>query len=187
MSNTVVILRALSLVAFVSPMLRGSGARRATASKQVHHDGAGQAPVAANFAAFALFFLSLAIFPGDAAGSVALLLASAGLILAIAGGVLVARSRAELGPAWSFAPKADEKTGIVVTAPYRLVRHPIYLLAMGEAVAFSSCPAFLIVLWAIIPTFAWRAWAEEGLLSRTFGERYIRYRKQTKMMIPYLF
>ena len=36
------------------------------------------------------------------------------------------------------------------------------------------------------PTFAWRARAEETLLSRTFGESYARYRKQTKMIIPYL-
>jgi protein-S-isoprenylcysteine O-methyltransferase Ste14 len=43
------------------------------------------------------------------------------------------------------------------------------------------------VLIGIVPTFAWRAQAEEKLLSRTFGERYALYRKQTKMMIPYLF
>jgi protein-S-isoprenylcysteine O-methyltransferase Ste14 len=60
------------------------------------------------------------------------------------------------------------------------------LLAAGEAVAFSSWPAFIVVLIGIVPTFAWRARAEEKLLSRTFGERYALYRKQTKMMIPYL-
>ena len=30
----------------------------------------------------------------------------------------------------------------------------------------------MIVLSGIVPTFAWRARAEEKLLSRTFGERY---------------
>ena len=85
---------------------------------------------------------------------------------------------------------ADQGTGFVTTGPYRLVRHPIYLglalLAMGQAIAFGSWPAFLIVLSGIVPTFAWRARAEETLLSRTFGARYALYRKQTKMIIPHL-
>ena len=87
-------------------------------------------------------------------------------------------------------PIADEATGLVTTGPYRLVRHPIYLglsmLAMGEALAFASWPAFLVVLAGIVPTFVWRASAEEKLLTATFGERYARYRKQTKMIIPRL-
>ncbi|MBA3496787.1 MAG: isoprenylcysteine carboxylmethyltransferase family protein [Gemmatimonadales bacterium] len=70
------------------------------------------------------------------------------------------------------------------------MRHPIYLglalLAMGQALAFDSWPALLIVLSGIVPTFAWRAHAEEKLLSRTFGERYEVYRQRTKMIVPYL-
>jgi protein-S-isoprenylcysteine O-methyltransferase Ste14 len=81
-------------------------------------------------------------------------------------------------------------TGLVTTGPYRLVRHPIYLglvlLATGEALAFGSWPALMIVLSGIVPTFAWRAYAEEALLSQTFGESYAVYRKQTKMIIPHL-
>jgi hypothetical protein len=38
----------------------------------------------------------------------------------------------------------------------------------------------------IVPTFAWRAYTEERLLSHTFGERYAIYRKRTKRIIPYL-
>ena len=79
---------------------------------------------------------------------------------------------------------------IITTGPYRLVRHPIYLglalLAMGEALAFVSWIAVLNVLCWIIPTFAWRAHAEETLLRRTFGESYGLYRKHTKMIIPRL-
>jgi len=120
----------------------------------------------------------------------ALLLAATGCLLAVAGAAVVLRSRAELGSAWSFVPMADEGTGLVTTGPYRFVRHPIYLgpsmLAMGEALAFNSWPAFAILLSGIVPTFVWRACAEEKLLSRTFGGRYAHYRKQTKMIIPHL-
>jgi protein-S-isoprenylcysteine O-methyltransferase Ste14 len=152
--------------------------------------GSDRVPLVANLAAFGLYLPSLLVFSGSSAGSTALLLASSGSLLAVAGAALVLRSRAELGPAWSFVPKADQGTGLVTTGPYRLVRHPIYLglalLAMGQALAFGSWPALMIVLSGIVPTFAWRARAEEKLLSRTFGERYAIYRQRTKMIVPYL-
>ncbi len=120
----------------------------------------------------------------------ALPLALSGCLLALAGAAFVLRSRAELGPAWNFMPKADRGAGLVTTGPYRLVRHPIYLglalLAMGEALSFGSWPALMIALSGIVPTFAWRARAEEKLLSRAFGERYAVYRQRTKMIIPHL-
>jgi protein-S-isoprenylcysteine O-methyltransferase Ste14 len=145
----------------------------------------------ANLAAFGLFFPTLLMFSGRSEASIAMLLALSGCVLAVAGAALVLRSRAELGPAWSFVPKADQVTGLVTTGPYRLVRHPIYLglvvLSLGQALAFGSWLGCLIVLVGIIPTFAWRARAEETLLSRTFGERYALYCRQTKMIIPYLF
>ena len=120
----------------------------------------------------------------------ALLLALAGCLLALAGSALILRSRAALGPAWSLVPRADQRMGLVTTGPYRLVRHPIYLglsmLAAGEALAFGSWPALTIVLSGIVPTFAWRARAEDKLLSRTFGQRYEVYRQRTRMIIPQL-
>lgn len=118
----------------------------------------------------------------------ALLLASSGCLLAVASAALVLRSRIELGQAWSLVPMADEATGLVTSGPYRLVRHPIYLglagLAMGEALAFGSWPALLVALCGIVPTFVWRARAEERLLSRALGDSYALYRRRTRMMIP---
>ena len=189
MSTLVIVFRTVSLLAFAGPMLLGVGGRRGEPKTRARHRG-GRAPVVANLAAFGVFFPALIIFSGNANGFTALLLASLGSLLAVAGAALVLRSRAVLGPAWSFLPKAGQETGLVTTGPYRLVRHPIYLglalLAIGEALAFSSWPAFLIVLSGIVPTFAWRAQAEETLLSRTFGKRYALYKKQTKMIFPYL-
>ena len=191
MSTTLVmVLRAASLVAFAAPLLlavAGRPRRRNTLPAQGRGD---RAPLLANLAAFGLFFPSLLTFPGTLDGHAALLLALTGCFLALAGAALVLRARMELGPAWSFVPIADEATGLVTTGPYRLVRHPIYLglsmLAMGEALAFASWLAFLAVLAGIVPTFAWRALAEEKLLTATFAEHYTRYRKQTKMLIPRL-
>ena len=191
MSTALVIaLRAASLIAFAAPLLLAVGGRRRTLKTRPGQGRGDRAPVLANLTAFGLFFPSLLAFPGTLEGYAALLLALTGCLLAVGGAAVVLRSRMELGPAWSFVPIADEATGLVTTGPYRLVRHPIYLglsmLAMGEALAFASWPALLVVLAGIVPTFVWRASAEEKLLIATFGERYALYRKQTKMILPRL-
>jgi protein-S-isoprenylcysteine O-methyltransferase Ste14 len=191
MSTLVVVLRIVPLLAFAGSMLRSASGHRGGAKARARQSGSDRAPLVANFAAFGVYVSSLLVFSGSSAGSAALLLASSGALLGLAGAAVVVRSRAELGPAWSFVPQADPGTGLVRTGPYRLVRHPIYfglfLFAMGEALAFGSWPAVMIVLSGIGPTLAWRARAEEKLLSRTFGDRYAAYRQRTRMIIPYLF
>jgi protein-S-isoprenylcysteine O-methyltransferase Ste14 len=187
MSTLVIVLRIVSLA--VAGLLWLAVTRRCGGPRtRARQSGSDRAPLVANLAAVGLYLPSLLVFSGSPAGLTALLLASSGSLLAVAGVALVLRSRAELGPAWSFVPKADQVTGLVTTGPYRLVRHPIYLglalLVMGEALAFGSWPALMIVLSGIVPTLAWRARAEEKLLSRTFGERYAAYRQRTRMMIP---
>jgi protein-S-isoprenylcysteine O-methyltransferase Ste14 len=190
MSTLVIVLRIVSLFAFAGPLLLAVTGRCGGPKTRARRSGGDRAPLVANLAAFGVYLPSLFVFSGRPAGPTALLLASSGSLLAVAGAALVLRSRAELGPAWSFVPKADQGTGLVTTGPYRLVRHPIYLglalLAMGQALAFGSGPALMIVLSGIVPTFVWRARAEEKLLGRTFGERYAVYRQRTKMIIPYL-
>jgi protein-S-isoprenylcysteine O-methyltransferase Ste14 len=190
MSTLVIVLRIVSLLAFAAPMLLGVSGRHGESKTRARRSGSDRAPLMANLAAFGLSFLSLPVFSGSSEAFVALPLALSGCLLALVGAALVLRSRAELGPAWSFVAKADQGTGLVTTGPYRRVRHPIYLglalLAVGAALAFGSWPALVIVLCGIVPTFAWRARAEEKLLSRTFGERYAVYRQRTKMIIPYL-
>jgi protein-S-isoprenylcysteine O-methyltransferase Ste14 len=193
MSTMVIVLRTVSLLVFAGPILLGVGERTdgriGERKPRMSHRCHSRAPVVANFAAFGLFFVSLTI-SGTASASTALWLAWLGSLIATAGAALVLRSRIALGTAWSFTPQVDQETGFVATGPYRLVRHPIYLgfclLAMGEALAFSSWTGVVFVLFAIIPTLAWRARAEEALLNRTFGERYALYQKQTSLIIPHL-
>lgn len=190
MSTLVILLRIISLLALAGPMLLRVNTPHEELKTRAAKDGRGRAPVMANFSAIALFFSSLLIFAGSSEAAMALPLALSGCLLALAGAAVVLRSRAELGSAWSFVPKAHQTTGLITTGPYRLVRHPIYLglalLAMGEALAFGSWPACFIVLSGIVPTFVWRARAEEKLLIRTFGQRYEDYRQRTRMIIPHL-
>jgi protein-S-isoprenylcysteine O-methyltransferase Ste14 len=190
MSTLTVVLRIVALLAFAGLTLLTVSWSRGQAKTRTPQDRGDRAPLVANFTAFGLFFLSLLIFSCSPAGFMALLLALSGSLLALAGAAFVVICHAELGAAWSFAPKADQSTGLITTGPYRLVRHPIYLglalLVVGEAIAFGGWPALFIALSAIVPTLAWRARAEEKLLSRTFGEPYEVYRKRTKMIVPHL-
>ena len=190
MSTIVIVLRLLSVAVFAAPMLLSDGVRSAEPAAVVHRRAIARTPLIANLAAFALFLASLCFFSSSPAGHAALPAAVSGLALALTGAALVLRSRAELGSAWSLLPKADRDTGLVTTGPYRLVRHPIYLgltlIAAGNALGFGSVAALLIVAFAVVPTFAWRARVEEGELSRTFGETFAVYRQRTKLIIPHL-
>ena len=191
MSTLVIVLRILPLLAFAGSMWCSASAHRGGGKARAGQRGGDRAPLVANVAAFSVYVVSLLVFSGRSAGFAALVLAWSGALLGLAATTVVVRSRAELGPAWSLVPRADQATRLVTTGPYRLVRHPIYfgllLLAIGEALAFGSWPAVVIVLSGIAPTFAWRAYAEETLLSRTFGDRYTAYRQRTTMIVPYLF
>src|SRR6185437_1842694 len=190
MLTLTVVLRIVAVLAFAGLTLLTVSWSRGQAKTRAPQDRGDRAPMVAHFIALGLLFLSLLISSSSPAGFIALLLALSGSLLALAGAALVVICHGELGAAWSFAPKADQSTGLVTTGPYRLVRHPIYLglalLVMGEALAFGSWPALLIALSGIVPTLAWRARAEENVLSRTFGERYEVYRQRTKMIIPHL-
>src|SRR5687768_15459834 len=104
MSTLVIVLRIASVLAFAGPMLLPVIGRRGGLETRARQAGSDRAPLVANLAAFGLYFPSLVVFVASPAGSTALLLASTGSLLAIAGAALVLRSRAVLGPAWSLAP-----------------------------------------------------------------------------------
>lgn len=190
MALTVVMIRILPLIVFSLVMWLGVSGHREGAKLRGHEGSAKRAPVAANAAALGSYFVSLLTFSGSSTATAAFVLAASGSLLGLVGVGIVVWSRRELGAAWSFAPMANERTGLVTTGPYRVVRHPIYLgltlLSLGQAIGFANWLAVLIVGCAVVPTFVWRARTEEELLHRTFGERYAAYRKHTRMIIPHV-
>jgi protein-S-isoprenylcysteine O-methyltransferase Ste14 len=190
MALRVVIIRILPLIVFSLVMWLGVRGRCEAAKLRGQQARPSRGPVAANVSALGSYFVSLPLCSGSSTASAALALAAFGSLLGLVGVGIVVRSRRELGEAWSFSPTANERTGLVMTGPYRVVRHPIYLgltlLSLGQAIGFANWVAVLIVGCAVVPTFVWRARAEEKLLHRTFGERYGAYRKHTRMMIPHV-
>ncbi|MGE5834597.1 MAG: methyltransferase [Acidobacteriota bacterium] len=191
MLSALTILRCIALLAFAVPMLIRRTVDHRTAGNASGGRLGSRLPFLANVGAWSLFAGLLIVRSEETAGLTALYLAATGAVVAAGGSAVIQWSRANLGEAWSFIPTAAAQSGLVSTGPYRLVRHPIYLglslVALGQAIAFSSRPAFLVVLVAVIPTLLWRARVEEAMLTTVFGDRYLHYKTRTRMIVPYVF
>ena len=97
-------------------------------------------------------------------------------------------ARVSIGRNWGMPMTQSSDPELVTSGPYRLVRHPIYsglLLALiGTAVALSW-------LWLIAAAlggayFIYSALCEERFLESQFPSAYVRYRRSTKMLVPFI-
>jgi protein-S-isoprenylcysteine O-methyltransferase Ste14 len=116
-----------------------------------------------------------------APGSVAINATSAGLILL--GNYLSIVSVLSLGRSLSIMPEARR---LVVTGPYRLVRHPLYaaeeVAILGVWLQFMSWPATAILIGHLVIQL-WRLGYEEDVLRQSFPE-YDDYARKTARLVP---
>lgn len=112
-----------------------------------------------------------------------------GLVLFGAGLALAVWARVYIGRNWGTPMSEKDDPELVTRGPYGRVRHPIYsgiILAMaGTAVAVSAY--WLVVFVPLGAYFVYSAFVEEADMMRLFPEQYPRYRRATKMLIPYVF
>ncbi|MDR1723545.1 MAG: isoprenylcysteine carboxylmethyltransferase family protein [Tannerella sp.] len=93
-----------------------------------------------------------------------------------------------LGDNWSPVLETRREHTLVVTGPYRYVRHPMYTDMLLWAVSFSLLTAnwfyasTLAVGLAILLSI--RIPDEERLMAARFGDEYRNYMRQTKRLIP---
>jgi protein-S-isoprenylcysteine O-methyltransferase len=117
-------------------------------------------------------------------------LALAGLGLAICGVGLSIWARLILGENWSSFPSIKQNHRLIVTGPYRLVRHPIYsgflIALLGSALQFGLIRSFLALLTCAIGLYL-KVSAEEEFMVQRFGEAYLRYRRNVNALVPFLF
>ena len=98
-------------------------------------------------------------------------------------------ARIHLGQYWSgrVTIKVDHK--LVRTGPYKMVRNPIYTGILfgfiGTALVIGEIRAWLAVALVIV-SFWLKIRAEEKFLFEEFGQDYLEYKKEVKMLIPYL-
>jgi len=96
-------------------------------------------------------------------------------------------ARVFLGANWSATVTIKQDHEIIRSGPYALVRHPIYsglLLGMlGTAIAIGEMRGLvgLVFLgwWLKLQT-------EEQFLVEQFGTQYLKYRQETKALIPFV-
>jgi protein-S-isoprenylcysteine O-methyltransferase Ste14 len=117
-------------------------------------------------------------------------IALAGLGLAICGVGLSIWARLILGENWSNFPSLKQNHALIMTGPYRLVRHPIYtgllIALLGSALQYGLVRSFLAVLTCVVGLYL-KVSVEEEFMVQRFGEAYLRYRKNVSALVPYVF
>lgn len=112
-----------------------------------------------------------------------------GLIVAALGTGVAVWSRILLGRNWSLAVQQKEDHELIKAGPYKLVRHPIYsgllLLFTGHAIIVGDYRGILAVL-IVFLSFWFKLKKEETVLTQTFGDQYLEYKKETKAIVPFV-
>ena len=143
-------------------------------------------PVAVALIAAALMWLLARVvpWPGDLLGGLlaALLIALAGVAVAVAGVVAFRQARTTVNPM-----KPETASALVVRGVYHLTRNPMYLgmalvlaawaVWLGSAAAAAVLPAFTLYMtrFQIVP--------EERALAARFGEQFEAYRRRVPRWI----
>jgi len=125
--------------------------------------------------------LSAPLFPGT-------LFAACGVVLAYAGIGLAVWARVYLGRNWGMPMSVKENPELVTGGPYSYIRHPIYsgvfLAIFGSALASNAW--WLIVFAPTLLYFVFSAKSEEKLMLQQFPDQYPEYMKRTKAFIPFV-
>jgi len=114
---------------------------------------------------------------------------SVGVVLCLAGMVILVWARRCLGRNWSQTVSIKEEHELVTWGPYRVIRHPMYagglLACLGSAIACGGTwIVFLVVLGSL---FSWRVAQEDRLMARQFPREYPAYMRGTKRLVPFVF
>jgi protein-S-isoprenylcysteine O-methyltransferase Ste14 len=110
-----------------------------------------------------------------------------GLVVGLAGAVLLVWASVLLGRLMIHKAAVREDHALIESGPYRFVRHPVYAgylaLLLGCGVASSN-----VCLWLIWPVsllgILIQAASEEQLLRERFGQEYERYVRRTGRLVP---
>lgn len=115
-------------------------------------------------------------------------LAGVGLAVWAAGLGLAVWARLYIGRNWGMPMTKREHPDLVITGPYRYIRHPIYtgiiFGLLGTALATTLYA--LIAVAALAGLFIYSATREERFLAEEFPDDYPEYKAHSKMLIPFL-
>ncbi|HLC95268.1 MAG TPA: isoprenylcysteine carboxylmethyltransferase family protein [Patescibacteria group bacterium] len=107
-----------------------------------------------------------------------------GVILGLSAVLAMRRNR------WNITPDVHEKSLLVTTGPYSVIRHPMYTAVIMVAISlFLEIPNSnrLIALLILIIILNIKYRYEEYLLVQAFPETYPAYLIRTKALIPFVY
>ncbi|MFW9789490.1 MAG: methyltransferase family protein [Candidatus Thorarchaeota archaeon] len=114
-----------------------------------------------------------------------------GIIVYIVGGILVLRSRIQLGRYGDGTPELKEDHHLLKEGIYNHIRHPLYSGGMigrlGLGLAFRGYMGTVVYVLVYFGIFRKRMEIEEQSLKSKFGEEYEEYMKRTKRLFPYIY
>jgi len=111
-----------------------------------------------------------------------------GLTLCIIGIAFSSYAQYKMGKEWRIGVDPDEKTELVTTGIYKLVRNPIYTgcIVHGTGLIILA-PHVLFLITGLVGYFAVRAYVkdiEEPYLVDLHGDKYRKYMSQTGSFFP---
>ena len=97
-------------------------------------------------------------------------------------------SHATLGLNWSGLLEIHRRHALVMTGPYRAIRHPMYAAFFLSAVGLLTLSANWLIggayLLGVALMYLDRVTAEDQMMMERFGEEYKAYVKRTNRLIP---
>lgn len=167
-------------------------AKRRTAGGTTRlRDPASFAGIAVQSASYALVSSWRRPVPGPLlryGSSVEIVLAVAGMGLALTSPLLMGWAIRTLGRQWSLQARVLEDHTLVTSGPYALVRHPIYTAMGGMLLATGVALARPVALLAGVALFLIGTWMrtsrEEALLRASFGGAFEAYARQVPWLLP---
>ncbi|HEX7041648.1 MAG TPA: methyltransferase [Patescibacteria group bacterium] len=110
-----------------------------------------------------------------------------GFLLILIGVALSFISQKKLGDSWTHAASLKAKK-LITTGIYKYIRHPIYfgfiLSFLGSEILAGSL-LWVSFLFLFIPAY-YQVKKEDKLLKDKFGNKFMQYKKNTKMFVPFI-
>jgi protein-S-isoprenylcysteine O-methyltransferase Ste14 len=114
--------------------------------------------------------------------------AGAGFALIIGGLIYRWVAILQLGKSFTVDVAITDVAELKTDGIYERVRHPSYLglllIVVGFSAIMSSYWSFLVLAVPVFLAIIYRISVEEKLLISEFGDRYLKYKRETKKLIP---
>ena len=113
---------------------------------------------------------------------------AAGLGLFVAGLLATVAAQFAMGDSWRIGVDESERTALVTSGPFSLVRNPIFSgmipVAIGLALLVPNAVAIAAAMALLVALEIQTRLVEEPYLLRTHGEEYRRYAARTGRFVP---